>query len=201
MVAKEAGQCKASPAVRACCRQAGRCAVPAASRILNAAIQLQLQHWVTLAVASLALSAALLLPVLLGMRQQRCLLLQQSFNSSAVLEGLQQQRQAAAAATTSAAGTAAREGVPQLHILTIIGSNTPKERIDNSPLLRSLPPALRHSVKVLRAYTRIGHGLEGFGAFGAKIIQVGCSAKFLGMSLFSINNTRRTIGPGRLACS
>jgi hypothetical protein len=41
----------------------------------------------------------------------------------------------------------------------------------------SLPPAVRSKVKVLKANMRIGHGLEGFGAFGAKIIEVGCNWK------------------------
>jgi hypothetical protein len=112
----------------------------------------------------LAIAAAMLLP----MSQHRCQLLQNSFNSSAVLAGLEEQQQAAAAEL--AADTTA----PELHILTIIGSNTPKHRIDNSPLPQSLPPGLRKRVRVLRANTRIGHGLEGFGAFGAKIIEVCC---------------------------
>jgi hypothetical protein len=111
-----------------------------------------------------AIAAAMLLPI----SQHRCQQLQNSFNSSAVLVGQQEQQQAAAAEL------AANNHAPQLHILTIIGSNTPQNRIDNSPLLQSLPPGLRNSVRVLRADTRIGHGLEGFGAFGAKIIEVGC---------------------------
>jgi hypothetical protein len=147
----------AAPAAQQSCR-----AHAAAEQLLS---KLQRQHLIAAAVLLLAIPAGVLWQWL-PMSQRNCQLLQQSFNSSAVLAGLQEQQQAAAAAGSPA---------QQLHILTIVGSNTPRARIDGSPLLNSLPPPMRSRVKVLRAATRIGHGLEGFGAFGAKIIEVGWS--------------------------
>lgn len=157
-------------AVDASNRQQGTSTWPwagAARHILAAANTLQRQHLVAIAVVLLAIPAAMIWKHM-PMSQQRCQLLQQRFHSSAVLAGVQQQAVLAAAAAQSVQHSA----VPELHILTIIGSNTPQGRVEHSPLLQSLPPALRHSVKVLRANTRIGHGFEGFGAFGAKIIEV-----------------------------
>jgi hypothetical protein len=163
MISRAAAQCVAAEKLAV-----ERHATPAAC--LRAAAKhflrnLRYQHFLALAVVLLSIYIAFPRQQQ-PMSQHSCQLLQQSFNSSAVIAGLQVQQQAAAAA---AAGSAA----PQLHILTIIGSNTPTARVDGSPLMQSLPPAVRSRVKVLRANTRIGHGLEGFGAFGAKIIEVG----------------------------
>lgn len=134
--------------------------------------------WALLLAAAVAMHMPFRLPAPLS--EGACQRLVDNFNCHAVLAGLKEQSAAAAGTTTTAAGAAAAEarssGAPQLHIITIAGRNTPAEKIQQSPLMRGLPPHLRPMVKVLQAETLIGHGLKGFGAFGAKIIEASCSS-------------------------
>lgn len=88
------------------------------------------------------------------------------FKSAAVLQNLKQQSAAAARLDNSS---------PQkLHILTVVGKSTPMQKVKQSPLLQSLPPAMRQRVWVLQADEPVGHGkhIYGSAAFGAKIIEV-----------------------------
>lgn len=90
-----------------------------------------------------------------------------NFNTTAVVRSLQEQSARARQYTSSA---------PQkMHIVTVIGSDTPIQRMRDSPLLRGLPIAngMRERVQVLQANTTIGHhGRKMFSAFGGKIIEV-----------------------------
>lgn len=134
----------------------------AAGKLLSApASQKHFAAFIALIIAAAVVHIPTRLPVPLD--EGACQKLLHRFEKPAVLAGLQEQSAAAAAAVS---------GRPlQLHIITIAGRNTPPERVLASPLMRSLPPHLRPLVKVLKAETRLGHGLEGLGAYGAKIIE------------------------------
>lgn len=94
-----------------------------------------------------------------------CQQLAADFETTAVLKGLQDHSLTAATQYNSSA--------PQkLHIVTVIGKDTPFRKMKESSLLRSLPPAMRKRVWVLQANSHIGHGLKIFGAFGGKITEV-----------------------------
>lgn len=118
---------------------------------------------------------ALLLAALVRRHQQQlkgldpsaCQQAESNFNVTAVLEELG--KQSALAAAAAANGSCQQ----QLHIVTVISSHTSMAKVEGSALMRGLPPAMRPRVKVLQAQSRIGHGLDGFGAFGAKMIEVG----------------------------